>query len=85
MKDNVAFMTVAEFKAAVDVATIEVVKNPNTGKLFCAAGEERFKCQQDIDLTGSMAFLLPLDKAGKAIMEQACLVNRSANNVLATL
>ncbi len=25
------------------------IKNPNTGKLFVAAGKHRWKCQQDIN------------------------------------
>ena len=79
-------MTVAEFKAAVGVQTIQVVKNPNTQKLFVSAGTERFKCQKDIDLKGLMSFIVPVSGDGEALIEQACLVNVTENNnVLATM
>jgi hypothetical protein len=86
MKEKVSFMTVAEFKAIVGVQTIEIVRNPNSQKLFVSAGTERFKCQNNIDLKGSMSFLVPVDNNGEQLIEQACLVNVTENNnVLATL
>jgi hypothetical protein len=86
MKGKVTFMSVAEFKAALGVATIEIVKNPNTGKLFVSAGTEKFKCQQDIDLKGSMSVLIPVSPDGEQLLEEACLLNvKETNNVLATL
>lgn len=79
------FLTVAEFKAKIGKTGVEaqVVKNPNTGKLFLAIGDLRFKVQQDIDDNKDKRILVPEDGG----IEQACLVNAksASNNVMFTL
>lgn len=73
MENKAKFMTVAEFKKEVsDDATVkaQVVKNPNTGKLFLAVGDARFKVQQNIDSAKPMSVLIPEEG-----ISQACLVN----------
>ena len=79
------FLTVEEFKSKINKAgvTAQVVKNPNTGKLFLAVGELRFKVEQKFDAALPMSVLVP-EIGG---LEQACLVNvkDASNNVLFTL
>lgn len=80
----VTFMTIAEFKAKMNLATekAEVIKNPNTNKLFLAIGNSRFKCQQDIDGGKEMKMLIDNDN-----YTEACLTNvkSSESNVVFAL
>lgn len=84
MSTTVKFYTVSEFKSLVGctaATVIEVVKNPTTGKLFVSVGGTYFKCQQDIDDSLPMKFLIEHDE-----IEKACLVNvAESSNVLFTL
>ena len=83
-KKTVAFMTVSEFKSAIGKSSekADVVKNPNTGKLFVAIGSANYKCQQAIDPKQEMKFLVEDNN-----LEEACLTNvkESANNTVFTL
>lgn len=77
-KKDVTFMTVNAFKKAIGVNSITVVRydqGPNaTGKLSVLDEDGNFyRCQQDIDQSKPMAFLL---KEGDSI-DNACLVNVS--------
>ena len=67
---NVEFFTWEEFKDYFDIKKAEVVKNPNTGKLFVASGSNRWKCQGDIDFDLPMRFLVEDED-----YDNACLVN----------
>jgi hypothetical protein len=67
---NVEFFTWEEFKDYFDIKKAEVVKNPNTGKLFVASGSNRWKCQGDIDFELPMRFLVEDED-----YDNACLVN----------
>lgn len=67
---NVEFFTWEEFKDYFDIKKAEVVKNPNTGKLFVASGSHRWKCQGDIDFELPMRFLVEDED-----YDNACLVN----------
>jgi hypothetical protein len=67
---NVEFFTWEEFKDFFDIKKAEVVKNPNTGKLFVASGSHRWKCQGDIDFELPMRFLVEEED-----YDNACLVN----------
>lgn len=83
--ENVKFYTVAEFKTRIGASETEkaqVVKNPNTEKLFVSIGSQNFKCQQDIDGSKELRMLVEADN-----YEEACLVNvkASTENVLFTL
>lgn len=83
--ENVKFYTIGEFKTRVGIADSEkaqVVKNPNTEKLFLSIGSQSFKCQQDIDGGKELRMLVKSDK-----FDEACLVNTkpSTENVLFTL
>lgn len=69
--EKVDFLTINEFKTQTGTTKMEVLKNPNTGKLFLACDNgQNFKVQADIDGQAEMKFLIP-----KEGLEQACLVN----------
>lgn len=72
-EQNVKFMTVAEFKAAIGATKLEILKSPKTDKLFMSAdGNRNFKVQGDINPQEDMRVLIPEDD-----IDQACLVNVS--------
>lgn len=82
---TVKFLSINEFKQAVGIHADEpaqVVKNPNSGKLFLSIGSHTFKCQQTID--GSQEMKMLVDNGD---LNEACLTNvkASAENVLFTL
>lgn len=82
---TIKFLSINEFKLAAGLPVDEkaqVVKNPNTGKLFVAIGSYTFKCQADIDGAKEMKMLVDNDNYA-----EACLANvkASAENVLFTL
>ena len=81
---NIKFYTIAEFKERIALSSekAQVVKNPNTGKLFLSIGSTNYKCQQDIDGEKEMKVLVEGDD-----FDNACLTNikASANNVVFTL
>jgi len=80
-KENVTFMSLADFKAAIGVAKLDIVKNPKTGKLFMSANNKAWKCKADIDLQSPLAILIPEN----GNLDEACLVNGSSENVLASI
>lgn len=78
------FYTVAEWKTKIGKLAsddVEVVKNPNGGKLFVNFGGDYFKCQQDIDNALPIRMMVvDGDEQG------ACLINvAESSNVLFTL
>lgn len=81
---NIKFYTIAEFKERIALSSekAQVIKNPNTGKLFLSIGSTNYKCQQDIDGSKEMKVLVADDD-----LDNACLTNikASADNVLFTL
>jgi tetratricopeptide (TPR) repeat protein len=59
-KSNLKFLSIDQFKMAVNAFKIEIVFNKKTNELCALADETDFyKCQQSIDITKSMAFALP--------------------------
>ena len=59
-KSNLKFLSIDQFKIAVNAVKIEIVFNKKTNELCVLADETDFyKCQQSIDITKSMAFALP--------------------------
>lgn len=69
--ENVAFMTVAQFKDQIGAASLSVLRNPNTNKLWMVTeGGANYKVQQDIDNTKDIRVLIPEND-----LDQACLVN----------
>lgn len=66
-----SFMSVSQFKTATQSDKLEVVFNKKTSKLSVLAdGADFYKCQQNIDTSKPMAFLIP-----DGVIEDACLVN----------
>ena len=81
--NNVKFLTVEEFKSEINAAgqAMQIVKNPNTGKLFFAIAGKNYRVQQNIDPTSRMSILVP-----ETGLKDACLVNVSGtDNVQFTL
>jgi len=75
-------ISVADFKTRFSCTRLDIVRNPNTNKLFVQADNGmKFKCQQSIDLTGLLTFLKEEDSPEDAW----CLANSSADNVIGTL
>jgi hypothetical protein len=72
---NVTFLTWDEFKEEMGISKADVVKNPNTGKLFVAHKNMRWKCQNDIDFKKDLAFLIEDND-----MDNACLVNVTSSD-----
>jgi len=80
------FQSIQQFKGAHGITHIDVVRNPNSNKLFCSADNgSNYRAQQDIDGKAPMIFLIPetgdtdannvaltADQVGPA---NACLVN----------
>lgn len=81
---NVTFFTIEEFKTKMGLSgeKAQVIKNPNTGKLFLSIGSSNFKCQQDINGANEMKLLVDNDN-----LAEACLTNvkSSADNVMFAL
>ena len=68
---EVQFLTIEEFKKQISAESMQVLKNPNTGKLFLAASNgENYKVQQEIDTTKEMKILVP-----EGNITDACLTN----------
>ena len=82
MSTNIKFLSVAQFKAQTNTTTIEVVKNPNTGKLFMTTENgDKYKVQGDINPALPLAVLVENGNLG-----EACLVNvKNVDNTVFTL
>lgn len=82
--ENVTFLTIEEFKAKMNLVgeKAQVIRNPNTQKVFLSIGSSNFKCQQDIN--GSKEMKMLVDNGNFA---EACLSNvkSSAENVMFSL
>lgn len=75
-------ISISEFKRVHSVDTIQIVKNPNTSKLFAACSNGvNFKVQGDIDVTKPINFLYDTEEG----MDKGCFVNQGTDNVLTTL
>lgn len=73
-------LTNQEFKKALDCESFQVIKNPKTDKLFVATSNgKRLRCQQSIDITKPLSWLIP-----DGNLDEACLINASEANVVAT-
>ena len=71
MNTTMIFLTIDELKAQLGVKTLDVVKNPNTGKLFASGdGRVNIKIEQAIDKTLPIRFMHEPDK-----FNEGCIVN----------
>lgn len=70
--EKVNFLTIKQFKQQEGFETSEVIKNPNTGKLFLACDNgQNYKVEAKINSGKEMKFLIPEN----GDMNEACLVN----------
>lgn len=79
-KSPSSFLTIAQFKSQVanPNATIEVLRNLSTTKLFMSIDGVNYRVQQSIDNALPMKVLVPLVD-GVADYENGCLVNVDPN------
>jgi hypothetical protein len=78
--DKVEFISMSEFKERVNEDKLEVVRNPNSGKLFLAGVESNWKVQAEYTPDKETRMLVP-----DGDLEQACVVNvKNTSEVLAT-
>lgn len=69
-----SFMSINMFKQQVGATKMDVLRNPNTSKLFVAADNgTNYNCQQDLDVKLPMSILIP-----DGDMTKACLINPKA-------
>ena len=86
METTANFLTVNEFKSAInsDGATIEVLRNKATNKLFMSIGGANYRVQANIDNNLPIKVLVPVED-GAADYDNACLVNvdpsKGADNI----
>jgi hypothetical protein len=72
---KITFLSVSGFKKAISATKLEIVHNENSGKLSVLADDDSFfRCQQDIDPKGRLAFLVP-----DGNLDEACLVNTKSD------
>lgn len=76
MQDTAIFLTTDEFKSATGNtgASLEVLRNKATGKLFMSLGDTNYRVQADISNTQPIKVLVPKED-GVADYDNACLVN----------
>lgn len=83
------FMSINEFKKEIDMVSepVQVIKNPNSDKLFMSIGSRNFKCQQAFTTELPFKVLVPITEDGELDLNEACLTNikETQNNVLFTL
>lgn len=75
---DVKFMSVSDFKTAIGATKLEVLRNPNTGKLFMSAdGGANYRVQADLDPKESLTVLVEADD-----LENACLINGGLSAII---
>lgn len=70
------FMEIPTFKAKVNTTSIDIVKNPHTGKLFAYCNGKNFKVQQDITSDKPIKFMYASD----ALFDEGCITNVTPAN-----
>ena len=80
-------MSVDRFKEAIKAKEIQILRNPNTDKLFASDGNgKNFRVEQNLDLTKEVSVLIPVNEEGEPVFVDACFINtRNSAPVLATL
>lgn len=80
---NIAFLSIEDFKLSIGMPNHkgQVVKNPNTEKLFLTIGGKNFKCQGTLDMSKPLSVLVE-----NGDLEQACLINvPESDNVVGSI
>ena len=91
-------LSIQDFKAEIGVTSIDIVRNPNTQQLFADANGVAYRVQGadskrgELDMSKGVEFLYETDKdavnaAGNKIggIENGCIVNKGADNLVGTL
>lgn len=74
-------ISIVSFKEQIGAISIDVVKNPKTNKFFMSSDNGKvFRVHSEINTTLPMEILIP-----DGIIDDACLVNKRMDNVIATL
>jgi hypothetical protein len=84
--NNMIFISISQFKTVLGLPTdskeVQLVKNPNTGKLFVNTPKGNFKAQQAIDHTKPVRFMYE----SETLFAEGCLTNvTESNNIIAAL
>lgn len=72
-------ISIKELKDINKAERLDIVKNPNTGKLFASVGQARYRVDAKIDITKPVEVLVVDDD-----MTNCCIINVGQNNVLAS-
>lgn len=76
----------AEFKQLIGATNVDIIVNPNGGKLFAnASNGKNYKVQQAIDFSKAIVVIVPLDADENMILDEACFINKSSEGVKITL
>jgi hypothetical protein len=92
-------LSIEEFKAEAKAHSIQIVRNPNTKKLFASAAGTNYKVQGadakrgELDVTKPIEYLIEVseDAEGNALphtdeqFAAGCFVNQGEDNVLHTM
>lgn len=70
------FISVEEFKSKLGISKVEVVKNPNTGKLFAHTTNGNFKVEQTLTTGKDIKFMYESAET----FNEGCLVNVTPAN-----
>lgn len=77
-------ISIEQFKAEESVSAIDIVKNPNTDKLFASTDAgKNFKAQGTLDKEQRIEFLYDDEEADG--WNQGCFVNPNTDNIVVTL
>lgn len=79
---TMVFQTIEEFKAQTGAIKIDIVKNPNTGKIFASAAGKNYKVEQAIDLKEPIRFM----SEENGDFNEGCFVNvTESENLIGTI
>ena len=75
MKNNVAFMSVSEFKTLINANSIEILEDKESGKKSFVHDNCWFKVQKDLDTNKPMIFIAEVNADGITDWLSATLCN----------
>ena len=78
------FVTLKQFSEIHLVKSLEIKRNPSTGKLFATVDGTPMKCEQEIDLSMPMTILVEED-GDASNLDDCCLINYTPTEVVGTV
>ena len=76
------FISINALKERLNVSLIQIVRNPNTGKLFAETGKGKFKVQASLDTALPVKFMYDSEET----FNEGCITNvKETNNVICEL